>query len=239
MLATILIVDGNPEQRGKTECVIREKLKYYTLTAETGQEAMKIILSGKYAADIMLIDMRDRQGDGLKIIHSIKLHRPDFPIIIFTEYGDHSYAAKAIQAGISDYVMKPASIERLGLSLANALRICQLCGMVTKLEKKLALCSVNTGMDRGQPVPFRAGVISPYNNDGHIKKLRALEEDAIRFALNICGGSMSKAARSLGIGRSTLYRKVAEIGHDRKRSYISRENQITRPIIDISDIEHS
>lgn len=235
MLTTILIVDSDSEQRKKTEFMISEKLKYYTLTAASGQEAANIALSGKHMVDIMLLDMRNRQDDGLRIIHSIKLHRPDFPVIIFTEYGDHSYAAKAIQAGVSDYVVKPASIERLGLSLANALRICHLCRMIEKLERKLALAGANTG----RAFPFKQDLPLLYNNDGNIKKLHVLEEDAIRFALNVCGGSMSKAARSLGIGRSTLYRKVAEIGHGGKSNYISRENQTTRPIIDISDIEHS
>ncbi len=70
--------------------------------------------------------------------------------------------------------------------------------------------------------------------------MRVLEEDAIRFALNACGGSMSKAARSLGIGRSTLYRKVSELErHNNKPNHILRENHTTRPMISTSEMEHS
>ena len=46
---------------------------------------------------------------------------------------------------------------------------------------------------------------------GHVKKLKFIEEEAIRFALANCGGSMTRAARNLGIGRSTLYRKISEM----------------------------
>jgi DNA-binding NtrC family response regulator len=48
-------------------------------------------------------------------------------------------------------------------------------------------------------------------NVGVLKPLRSIEEEAIRYALQHCGGSMTRAARSLGIGRSTLYRKVSEM----------------------------
>jgi DNA-binding NtrC family response regulator len=45
---------------------------------------------------------------------------------------------------------------------------------------------------------------------GHIRTLEAIETDLIRFAIDRYEGQMSEAARRLGIGRSTLYRKVRE-----------------------------
>ena len=47
---------------------------------------------------------------------------------------------------------------------------------------------------------------------------------------------MTRAARNLGIGRSTLYRRVGEL---RIEGYISRANQTTRPMMDASSIERS
>jgi len=52
------------------------------------------------------------------------------------------------------------------------------------------------------------------NGDGHIRKLDDMEADIIAAALNRYDGKMAEVARRLGMGRSTLYRKVAEYGLD-------------------------
>ena len=49
---------------------------------------------------------------------------------------------------------------------------------------------------------------------GHIRKLDEVEADMIRLALNRYRGQMSEVARKLGIGRSTLYRKMRDLGLD-------------------------
>lgn len=47
-------------------------------------------------------------------------------------------------------------------------------------------------------------------SDGGMKRLAEIELEAIEFAIEHCDGNMSLAAQTLGIGRSTLYRKVRE-----------------------------
>ncbi len=62
---------------------------------------------------------------------------------------------------------------------------------------------VSDGMAFGIPV---------VTNGGHIRKLEEVEADMIRLALNRYRGQMSEVARKLGIGRSTLYRKMRDLG---------------------------
>lgn len=50
------------------------------------------------------------------------------------------------------------------------------------------------------------------NENGDVRRIRDLEEDAIYFALQRYEGRISEVARKLGIGRSTLYRKISEFG---------------------------
>ena len=47
---------------------------------------------------------------------------------------------------------------------------------------------------------------------GDVRPLETLERELIEFALKRYGGRMSKVARALGIGRSTLYRKLRDYG---------------------------
>jgi DNA-binding NtrC family response regulator len=54
--------------------------------------------------------------------------------------------------------------------------------------------------------------VTLYLADGHMRTLDAIEADVIRLAIGHYRGRMTEVARRLGIGRSTLYRKLAELG---------------------------
>ena len=51
--------------------------------------------------------------------------------------------------------------------------------------------------------------------DGHIRRLLDIEAEAIAQALTLYRGRMAETARRLGIGRSTLYRKIDELQLDK------------------------
>jgi DNA-binding NtrC family response regulator len=53
-----------------------------------------------------------------------------------------------------------------------------------------------------------------YADDGHVRRLEQIEADVIRLAIGHYRGRMTEVARKLGIGRSTLYRKLHELGID-------------------------
>jgi DNA-binding NtrC family response regulator len=50
--------------------------------------------------------------------------------------------------------------------------------------------------------------------EGHVRKLTDIEEEIIRAAIKHYSGRMTEVAKRLGIGRSTLYRKLKEYGLD-------------------------
>lgn len=56
--------------------------------------------------------------------------------------------------------------------------------------------------------------ITLYQPDGNLRPLEDIEADVIRLAIGHYRGRMSEVARRLGIGRSTLYRKLADLGID-------------------------
>ena len=68
---------------------------------------------------------------------------------------------------------------------------------------------------RAVPHPHRDGAgITLFEGDGHVRQLAEIEADVIRLAIGHYRGRMTEVARRLGIGRSTLYRKLAELGID-------------------------
>jgi DNA-binding NtrC family response regulator len=56
--------------------------------------------------------------------------------------------------------------------------------------------------------------VTLYSSDGHLRPLEDIEADIIRLAIGHYRGRMTEVARRLGIGRSTLYRKLGELGID-------------------------
>ena len=79
-----------------------------------------------------------------------------------------------------------------------------------------------------------AGMPSMLDAKGKIKKLKSIEEEAIQYVLSHSDGSMTKAAASLGIGRSTLYRRITG-----KEPQMLRANQTTRPMMRMSSTDFS
>lgn len=67
-------------------------------------------------------------------------------------------------------------------------------------------------MRAAAPVVAQEGGLPLLGGDGHFRPLEDIEADVIRAAVNHYHGRMTEVARRLGIGRSTLYRKLAELG---------------------------
>jgi len=63
-------------------------------------------------------------------------------------------------------------------------------------------------------LPDAPDKLSLLAGDGEVRTMAELEEEMIRFALDHYRGHMSEVARRLGIGRSTLYRRLRELGLD-------------------------
>ena len=120
----------------------------------------------------------------------------------------------------------PGNVIQMSRMLQRAVLLCnhsELDAGTLRLIQQLE--PVNFTGDKGQ---FTASAPTLLDIQGRLKKLKSIEEEVIRFALINSGGSMTRAARNLGIGRSTLYRKVNEMAPE---IYTSRENQTTRPIM--------
>jgi len=69
-------------------------------------------------------------------------------------------------------------------------------------------------LDAGADNTHEGVGITLYTTDGHLRPLEEIEADVIRLAIGHYRGRMTEVARRLGIGRSTLYRKLSDLGID-------------------------
>ena len=70
------------------------------------------------------------------------------------------------------------------------------------------------GSAGGVAVAPGGGGVTLFRPDGNMRALEEIEADVIRLAIGLYRGRMTEVARRLGIGRSTLYRKLSELGID-------------------------
>jgi DNA-binding NarL/FixJ family response regulator len=72
--------------------------------AVTGEEAVR--LTEKHKPDLVLLDIRMSESDGLNALGRIKLNRPDMAVLMFSTYDNPTYIARAVALGASGYLMK-------------------------------------------------------------------------------------------------------------------------------------
>jgi len=79
--------------------------------ASGGEQAVKLAL--KHNPDVLILDIRMPDGDGLNALGRIKLDRPDMPVMVLSTYDNPTYVARAVALGASAYILKGAPKEKL------------------------------------------------------------------------------------------------------------------------------
>ena len=109
-LPPILIVDTQSEVR--TEIVQNlSRVGFAVDSASDGQEALERFKTLKYGM-VITDDQMPGMG-GMEILNSIKKMSPQIPVVIMTTSGTVHNAVAAMQAGASDYILKPFSPDNL------------------------------------------------------------------------------------------------------------------------------
>lgn len=136
MVNTILIVDDDPTQRRLMRAVC-EKAGYPVLQASTGESALSLLQS-QQGQDVVLVmlDLRMPGLGGMETLKRAKSYREDLPVIVLTAQGGIDTVVEAMQSGAADFFVKPASPERVIVSIQNALNITTLKGEVSRLKRK-------------------------------------------------------------------------------------------------------
>jgi len=154
MSETVLIVDDDPVQRRLLEAMVR-RFGYQALVAEGGDAALAL-LGGAQRIDCMVLDLVMPDLDGLGVLARMREAGMDIPVIVQTAHGGIDNVVSVMRAGATDFVVKPASPERLQVSLRNALATKALAGELQRLKRSrdgtLSIADVITRSDAMRPV---------------------------------------------------------------------------------------
>jgi DNA-binding NtrC family response regulator len=133
MTKTVLVVDDDPTQRRLTQAVL-EREGFAVAHAENGDQAMARLQSGA-PTDLVLLDLVMPGLSGQDTLKEMRLRGFPQPVIVVTASGGIDTVVQAMQAGASDFFVKPASPERIAVSIRNALSMGALKGEVERLKK--------------------------------------------------------------------------------------------------------
>jgi len=123
MKAKILVADDEPSHRQMIEAVLVAE-GYEVTQAEDGLTAISAVEDRFY--DLVIMDVRMPNVDGIQALQKIKQISPDIPVIIMTAYASVGSAVDALKSSAYDYLIKPLDIDELKILVAKALRYHQL-----------------------------------------------------------------------------------------------------------------
>ncbi len=136
MAKRVLVVDDDPAQRRILEETIK-RMGFETKTLSSGESAIEL-LEGPERSNIslVLLDLVMPGVDGMAVLDRVNGKPGLPPIIVQTAHGSIDTAINAMRAGAVDFVVKPASPERLEVSIRSALKIEALAGEITRIKKR-------------------------------------------------------------------------------------------------------
>jgi len=172
----------------------------------------------------VLLDLHLPGATTDQLLSRIRRQYPHAPIIALAGDNDPISARQAVALGASDFVTKPLERTTLLTTLHNALDRASLAARVAHLEHGVTRAGENSEPDRHASLRALVREISRViakvesgddsasttaaTSPSHVS-LADQERATITAAIRRTGGNLSKASRVLGIGRTTLYRKMA------------------------------
>jgi two-component system, NtrC family, nitrogen regulation response regulator NtrX len=135
MAQTILIIDDEKAIR-KTLGEILSFEGFATDEAADGAEAMTKIRENNY--DCILCDIKMPKLDGIEVLEQAREAKPDTPFIVISGHGNIETAVEAVKKGAYDYISKPPDLNRLLITIRNAMDKKSLMAETRQLRKRIS-----------------------------------------------------------------------------------------------------
>jgi DNA-binding NtrC family response regulator len=133
-MAKILIIDDEKSIRSTLREIL-EYEKYEVDEAVDGQDGIDKITGGRY--DIALCDIKMPKLDGIEVLEKAQEVNPDVQFIMISAHGSIETAVEAVKKGAYDFIQKPPDLNRLLITVRNALDKSSLVTETKVLKKKI------------------------------------------------------------------------------------------------------
>ena len=183
----ILLIDDEKSIR-KTLREILEYEKYQVDEAADGIEGLAILQKGTY--DIILCDIKMPKMDGIEVLDKIMQQAIDTPVVMISGHGNIETAVEAVKKGAFDFISKPLDLNRLLVTIRNAMDKSVLVTETKVLKKKVsktfdmigeskAIAQIQEMIERVAPTDARV-LITGGNGSGKELVARWLHEKSNR-----------------------------------------------------------
>lgn len=148
-LITMLVADDEPSVQSLLSDIFKKE-GYNVLLAGNGREALKKYQS--YHPELILLDIRMPDMDGLEALTAIRKENPDVMVIIMTAHATIETAVQAMKMGAFDYIVKPFNLEELKIIVKKAQAMNRITTELISLRKEFADKSTFNKLDFSSPV---------------------------------------------------------------------------------------
>ena len=186
-MSRILVIDDERSIRNTLKDIL-EYEKYEVDLAEDGQKGIEMIRSAEY--DVVLCDIKMPGLDGIEVLERVVVLAPDTPVVMISGHGNIDTAVDSIKKGAFDYIEKPLDLNRLLITIRNAMDKSNLVTETKILKKKVnkkyeivgeskAISEVIGMADRVAPTDARV-LITGSNGTGKELVARRIHEQSNR-----------------------------------------------------------
>ncbi len=146
-MAKILVIDDEKSIRNTLKDIL-ETEDHEVVTAEDGASGLGEFADGKF--DVVLSDIKMQEMDGLEVLDKIMESPKDIPVIMISGHGDIEIAVDAIKKGAFDFLEKPLDLNRLLITIRNALERSDLITETHRLKRKIT--KTNDMIGKSEPI---------------------------------------------------------------------------------------
>jgi two-component system nitrogen regulation response regulator NtrX len=134
-MASILIIDDEKPIRNTLKEIL-EYEKFKVDEAEDGLAGLEKIKAGKY--DLIMCDIKMPKMDGIEVLEAAVNQGVDTPIVMISGHGTIETAVEALKKGAYDFISKPLDLNRLLVTVRNAIDRKELVQETKKLRRKVS-----------------------------------------------------------------------------------------------------